>query len=156
MLTPGFIGAAVVGDRDAGGKRELLAQVKAETPDARSQIAFLVLDRDDDVYLRRREFATSHGTSGIGEDVKWLHAAQLRLPYLVNAERRFCARYEIFIATERARCGVIVERSLFSANFLQSICMTGKEPGASFSPGETLQLIPSLPPAPRLSRDRCS
>jgi hypothetical protein len=65
----------------------LLPQEGAEPADAGSQIAFLVLDRDDDVHLRRRKFAISHGTSGIGDDVKWLHAAQLRLPYLVNAER---------------------------------------------------------------------
>ena len=36
-------------------------------------------DRHDDLHLRRRELAISHGTSGIGDDVKWLHAAQLRL-----------------------------------------------------------------------------
>ena len=93
---PGAVGAAVVGNGHARREREFLPQVGAEPPDARSQIAFLVLHRDDDVHLGCWECAISHRAPGFRNDVEWLHAGQLRLPQLADAERLFCAPSEIF------------------------------------------------------------
>jgi hypothetical protein len=48
---PGVVGAPVVRDRDHGGEGEVAGQVVAQPPDARAEVAFLIEDRDDDLYL---------------------------------------------------------------------------------------------------------
>jgi hypothetical protein len=50
---PGPVGAAVVGNRDTGGEGEPGVQESVQPAHARSEIAFLVHDRDDDLDLRR-------------------------------------------------------------------------------------------------------
>ena len=51
-LSPGAVGAAIVGDSDARSKREAVITIGAQPPDGRPEVTFLVADRDHDLYLR--------------------------------------------------------------------------------------------------------
>ena len=73
---PGGIGAAVIGDRDPGGKRKAFTQIADQTTNARCEIAFLIANRHHYVHLQN-----SHGT-------------QDRRPRFAEPEATLCARYE--------------------------------------------------------------